>query len=78
MPDRARYMLPYMVQNDWLNSYVTIAGIGRALLGLSRRTPAGPLLAGAEQVLQDHQAEFERECLEFLPQLRIHLDLEDA
>jgi acyl carrier protein phosphodiesterase len=78
MPDRARHMLPYMVQYDWLTSYATIAGIGRALLGLSRRTPAGPLLAGAEQVLQDHHAEFERECLEFLPQLRAHLNLDHA
>jgi acyl carrier protein phosphodiesterase len=78
MPERVRNMLPYMVQQDWLNSYATIAGIGRALLGLSRRTPAGPLLAGAEQVLQDHHAEFERECLEFIPQLRSHLASENA
>ncbi len=78
MPDRARDMLPYMVQHDWLNMYATIPGIGRALLGLSHRTPAGPLLAGAEQVLQAHHAEFERECLEFIPQLRAHLAPENA
>lgn len=78
MPDRARNMLPYMVQYDWLNSYTTIEGIGRALLGLSRRTPAGSLLAGAEAVLEQHHAAFERECLEFIPQLRAHLNSEHA
>ncbi|MBK6894552.1 MAG: DUF479 domain-containing protein [Flavobacteriales bacterium] len=28
MPERTRYMLPYMVENDWLTSYEGIAGSG--------------------------------------------------
>ena len=74
IPERVRHMLPAMVQNDWLGSYATVDGIGRALSGLSRRTPAGPLLAGAENILEAHHADFERECLLFLPQLRDHLE----
>mgnify|MGYP001544530707 CR=1 FL=1 len=78
MPERAQRMLPFMVQNDWLGSYATMDGIGRALAGLSHRTPAGPLLAGAETVLEAHHLEFERECLLFIPQLRNHLNSFDA
>lgn len=73
MPERTRYMLPYMVENDWLTSYAGIAGIRRALKGLSARVPAGEALLSAEVVLEEHHAAFEEECMLFLPQLQHHL-----
>ena len=73
MPERAKHMLPYMVQYDWLNSYATLPGIGRALAGLSRRSGAGTQLAGAEAVLEEHLPAYTAECLAFLPQLQLHL-----
>ncbi|MBK7946372.1 MAG: DUF479 domain-containing protein [Flavobacteriales bacterium] len=45
MPDRTRQMLPFMVSGDWLNSYASLEGLGRALGGLSRRVAAGADMA---------------------------------
>lgn len=73
MPERTQHMLPYMMENDWLSSYAEVAGIKRALKGLSARVPAGEALLGAERVLVEHHADFERECMLFLPQLQQHL-----
>lgn len=73
MPERAQRMLPYMVRDKWLSSYATYAGIGHALLGLSSRVPGGQVLAGAESILKEHEAEFEDECLRFIPLLKNHL-----
>lgn len=73
MPDRARHMLPYMVEHDWLNTYATLPGIGGALAGLAKRSGAGAQLAGAETVLEEHLSAYTEECLAFLPQLQTHL-----
>ena len=73
MPAATRHMLPYMVKNDWLTSYARVEGIARALKGLSGRVPGGQALLGAEVVLQAHHAAFEEECLQFLPDLEMHL-----
>lgn len=54
MPERTRVMLPYMVKGDWLNTYASLEGLGRALAGLARRVPEGASMVGAEKVLADH------------------------
>ena len=73
MPLRQQRMLPYMVQGDWLGSYATIEGIGRALAGLSRRVPGGEVLYGAETVLAAHLDEYLAETEAFVHDLREHL-----
>ena len=78
MPERTRMMLPYMVRGNWLNTYATVEGVGRALDGLSRRVPAGIRLRGAEQVLLGHYADYLAECSSFLRDLRIHLQREEG
>ena len=78
MPERTRYMLPFVIKNDWLSSYATIAGTGRALAGLSRRVPAGGSLAGSEVVLAAHIDGYRSECLLFLRELNEHLAREEG
>lgn len=73
MPPQQRRMLPYMVQGDWLTSYATLEGIGRALHGLSRRVPHGDVLDGAEAVLAAHLDEYQAEAEAFVHALREHL-----
>lgn len=72
MPERTQRMLPYMVQGDWLTSYATISGIGRALAGLARRVPQGASMVGAEKVLYEHLSEYTAEFREFLPAIQAH------
>lgn len=78
MPERTQHMLGYMTRHDWLTSYATTAGIGRAIAGLAARVPGGAVLLGAEVELQAHHQEFAEECLLFLPQLQAHLATTDA
>lgn len=78
MPERTRMMLPYMVTGNWLGTYATVEGVGRALDGMSRRVPAGVRLRGAEQVLRRHYEEYVAECSSFLRDLRIHLLREEG
>lgn len=73
MPERTRFMLTYMVRDDWLGSYSRIDGVARALRGLASRVRGGEALLGAEEVLRSHRADFVAECLLFLPQLEAHL-----
>jgi acyl carrier protein phosphodiesterase len=72
MPERTRRMLPYMVNGDWLTSYSTLDGIGRALDGLSRRVPAGAPMRGAEHVLQANLDSYTAEFNAFLPAVDAH------
>jgi len=74
MPERTQRMLPYMVEGDWLTSYATIGGIGRALAGLARRVPEGAPMVGAEKVLHDHLTEYTVEFMEFLPAITAHTE----
>lgn len=75
MPAATQRMLPYMVRGDWLTSYATLDGIGRALAGLAARVPAGHVLAGAETVLERHLDAFRTEALLFLSDLSHHITL---
>ncbi len=72
MPDRTRHMLPYMVDGDWLTSYSTLEGIGRALDGLSRRVPAGAPMRGAEHILLANLDRYTEEFNTFLPAVDAH------
>jgi len=70
MPERTRNMLPYMVKGDWLSTYASLEGMGRALAGLARRVPMGASMIGAEQVLADHLELYTMEFREFLPAIK--------
>ena len=73
LPERTRLMLPHMVQGDWLGSYATIGGMGRALAGLSQRVKGGEAMIGAERILAGNLRTYLREFEEFLPQIKAHL-----
>ena len=73
MPARTRRMLPFMVNGDWLTSYATMDGIGRALDGLARRVPLGTSMMGAERVLEQHLEAYTAEFRQFLPEMKDHL-----
>jgi len=73
LPERTAHMLPYMAQGDWLTSYATIEGIGRALAGLARRVPQGAPMIGSERVLAEHIDLYRAEFDAFLPDLQQNL-----
>lgn len=72
LPEKVKWMMPYMIKQDWLTNYARIEGIARVLNGMSRRTPYESKMHEAVDDLQKHYAEFEKEFFEFFPELEKH------
>lgn len=70
LPKGAKYMLPYMMENNWLYNYSKVEGISRALGGMSRRTKFNSKMDEAVVDLRSHYDEFEKEFKEFFVDLQ--------
>lgn len=75
LPEKAREILPYMIQYNWLVSYSSIDGIHRSLKGLSRRTPYNSGMENARQDLILHYRDLENDFREFFPEITAFLGL---
>jgi acyl carrier protein phosphodiesterase len=71
LPLRVQEFFPYMKRGNWLVNYSRVEGIGRALSGMSRRTPYESKMDESVNDLIQHQDEFESEFNSFFPELQI-------
>jgi acyl carrier protein phosphodiesterase len=62
LPERVKYMMPYMMKGNWLLNYANMEGVNRALTGMSRRTPYESKM---EEAAADLEAGYEWFRLEF-------------
>ncbi len=69
LPAQVKYLLPYMVEGNWLLNYSKPEGIHRALSGMARRTPYDSKMDEAIHDLKAHYTDFEDEFLRFFPDL---------
>ena len=78
VPARVQDFFPYMKRGNWLLSYRQPEGIGRALTGMSRRTPYDSKMDESLNDLIRYYDEFEDEFKKFFPllQQRVILFLE--
>lgn len=72
LPERLERMLHYMIEQDWLRSYRTTAGIGRALDGISSRIKRENTLRGGVEELERNYQALETHFLRFFPELIQH------
>jgi acyl carrier protein phosphodiesterase len=72
LPDDVRRMLPYMMRGNWLVNYSKVEGIDRALTGMSHRTSFVSHMDEAKVELIKFYDDFQKEFLEFFPQLIEH------
>jgi acyl carrier protein phosphodiesterase len=72
LPESVQQFFPYMVRGNWLVSYSKVEGIGRALTGMSRRTPYLSRMDEATNDLLKHYNEFQKEFSQFFPALDQH------
>lgn len=70
LPEKVRWMLPYITQGDWLSNYAHLEGLHRALSGMARRTRFESNMDRATVDLQIHYADFEAEFRAFFPEVR--------
>jgi acyl carrier protein phosphodiesterase len=69
-PQDAQYMLPYMVNGNWLVNYAKQEGIQRALSGMARRTKFNSRMDESVQEMVLYYEEFYGEFKIFFPQLK--------
>jgi acyl carrier protein phosphodiesterase len=72
LPDAGRYMIPFMIEHNWLLSYGQKEGLQRSLRGISKRSRFHPPLEDAMEVLNQYYEEFEQEFMQFFPHLIKH------
>ena len=70
LPERVNWMLPYMIDGNWLVGYGSVHGIGRALSGMSKRTPFVSRMEEATDDLREHYPQFKEEFMKFFPELK--------
>ena len=69
LTDKANKMLPYMMKNDWLTSYATIAGIEKILFQMDYRTKHRANMQESIIELKEYYSEFENEFTTFFEEL---------
>lgn len=70
LPQRLQQVLPALVQQDWLMTYATQAGIALTLERMSRRLKRANPLAEGIQDLERHYGAIALDFHEFFPELR--------
>jgi len=74
-PAPVQRFFPYLVQQNWLLGYAEIAGITRALQGLSRRASPGSGMETAGEELRRNYGAYETDFRAFFPELRAFVGL---
>lgn len=74
LPTGVRYMLPYMIEGNWLLNYSKLEGIERALTGMSRRTPYQSKMDEAVKDLRKDYDAYKQEFDAFFPELLKKVD----
>ena len=71
LPEGTKRMMPYMISDNWLLNYSHLAGIGKVLNGMNRRTQNKSKMNFAIMDLEEHYADFEKEFTLFFEELVI-------
>jgi acyl carrier protein phosphodiesterase len=71
---QAQRFVDYMVKDDWLGSYGTLAGIEQTLARVSGRLHRPGLLTPAIREIEDKFAGFDADFQEFYPELRARVE----
>jgi acyl carrier protein phosphodiesterase len=70
IPEKSKMMIPYMVRQDWLGSYITIEGISEIMKRMSRRTSFNSRMENAGKELEQNYLLYEEHFRSFFPDLR--------
>ncbi|CAN5355611.1 acyl carrier protein phosphodiesterase [soil metagenome] len=69
LPEKVKYMLPHMINDNWLLNYRNVEGIGRSLNGMARRTKFNSGLETGIFELMSNYSLFDQEFNAFFPEL---------
>ena len=75
LPLRTQQMIEYMIPQNWLLNYKTVAGINKTLTGMSKRTKFDSRMDEAAIYLDRYYADFEQEFNEYFEELRRYVSV---
>lgn len=70
LTEKTKGMIPYMIENNWLVSYSTLAGLEMILFQMDYKTQHRANMQEAVVEVQEYYAEFEEEFTLFFEELR--------
>ncbi|AWH86206.1 DUF479 domain-containing protein [Flavobacterium album] len=73
LTERAKGMMPHMIQYDWLGSYATTEGIGRILTQMDHRTGNKSVMGKSIKELLEFYDVYEAEFREFFIDIQQHV-----
>ncbi len=71
LPERIKYITPFIIKNDWLTNYATIEGIEKVLIGMNKRTSEVSQMHLSINDLKENYNDFENDFKLFFEKLRI-------
>ncbi len=74
LPVKARQILPSLIKNNWFDSYSSINGIERVLLGMEKHTSLPAKTEFAIKTLNENYNLFEKEFITFFKQTISHFE----
>jgi acyl carrier protein phosphodiesterase len=69
LPHRIKYILPFMMAQNWLNSYASLHDLERIFYNMDRRTGFRSGMKTAVAVMETHYGDLQENFREFYPQL---------
>lgn len=69
LPARVKRMLPYMVAENWLNSYANLVDLRRIFYGMDRRTNFRSGMSRAVEILEMHYDSLGKDFEGFYPEM---------
>ena len=72
LTERTIGLMPYMMKQNWLLSYQTVAGITQILTQMDSRTKNESKMRFATEELEEFYSDFEQEFTDFFEDLRKH------
>jgi acyl carrier protein phosphodiesterase len=73
LPEKVKYFLPYMIEQNWLLNYANIKGIRQSLTGLSRRSAFVSNMDTAATELENNYPLYEKDFQAFFPDLQAYV-----
>lgn len=69
LPPRVKRILPYMMAQNWLNSYANLKDLKRIFYGMDRRTSFRSGMSDSVDLLQKHYTVLEHHFFTFYPEM---------
>lgn len=74
LPERTKYILQYMVKENWLVHYETIDGLNKILTGMSKRAKFENKMFEATIWLEKYYSDFNNEFVNFFEELQFEVN----